>query len=70
MASQVKEHTRFVCIPVSKANLLPDLGRTAAFGGKWLVVGSRLKSATKHREVREGYLHTQFMFVYNENEDE
>lgn len=31
-------------------------------------MGSRLQSATKHREVREGCLQTQFMFVYGENE--
>lgn len=33
-------------------------------------VRSRLQSATKHREVREGCLQTPFMFVHSENEDE
>lgn len=56
--------------PVCKADLLADLGRTDVFGGKGMVIGSRLQNATKHRELREGYLQTQVMFVYNENEDE
>lgn len=33
-AGQVREHTRFVCIPFWKANLLPSLGRRSAFGRK------------------------------------
>lgn len=40
------------------------------FGGEGGRGGSRLQSATKHREAREGCLPTQFMFVYRENEDE
>lgn len=70
MASQVKEHARFVCIPFWKANLLLDLGRIGAFGGKGVVVGSRLQRAAKHREAREWCLQTQFTFAYHENEDE